>query len=375
MPMPGLRRFPALPGGVAFGLAVIAGTARSMAVPQQTPPSPSVPPPVTFKVETSYVDVDTVVTDRQGNVVRGLTRDDFELFEDGKPQRIDMFTYVDIPAVPQDRFLAANRPISSDVKTNAPSRAGRLYVLMLDDLDTTALRSQFVIKAARQFIEQNFAANDLAAVVYTSGRGDASQEFTGDRRLLLASIDKFVGRRLLSLTLAKADEFFHQHLMEMQVNSASANDPDNNGQPVESGTVRGPIGYPDVTTDPADFERGYRAQQVLGALKNVAETLGGVRGRRKALLFFSEGIDYPIYDVFGSQAATNVLIATKDAIAAAARSNLSFFTIDPRGLVGLSAEEIELDASADPSRGFNPHGLFEDMRLSQDSLRALVAEN
>ena len=325
-------------------------------------------------METSYVDVDAVVTDAQGNVVRGLTKDDFELFEDGRPQNIDMFTSVDIPIVRQDSFLAANRPISSDVKSNAPSVAGRLYVLVLDDLDVTALRSQFVIKAARQFVEQNFAGNDLAAVVYTSGRGDASQEFTGDRRLLLASIDKFVGRRLLSLTLAKADEFFHQHLMELQVNADSINDEDNQGKPVESGTIRGPNGYPDVTTDPADFERGYRAQQVLGALRSAAETLGGVRGRRKALLFFSEGIDYPIYDVFGSQAATSVIDATKDAITAAARSNLTFFTIDPRGLVGMSAEEIELDASADPTRGFDAHGLVAEMRLSQDSLRVLAEE-
>jgi VWFA-related protein len=360
---------------VALGLAVVTsqtGPVTTAASPQQNPPA--TPPAVTFQIETSYVDVDAVVTDKQGNVVRGLAREDFELFEDGRPQKIDMFSYVDIPAVPQDRFLAVNRPISSDVKSNAPSLAGRLYVLVLDDLDTTALRSQFVIKAARQFIEQNFAANDLAAVVYTSGRGDASQEFTSDRRLLVAAIDKFVGRRLLSLTLAKADQFFHQHLMELEVNSASANDPENNGQPVQSGTVRGPVGYPDVTSDPDDFERGYRAQQVLDTLKRLAGTLGGVRGRRKALLFFSEGIDYPIYDIFGSQAATAVMVATQDAIAAAARSNVSFFTIDPRGLVGMSAEEIELDASADPTRGFDAHGLVAEMRLSQDSLRTLADE-
>jgi len=376
MPQPILRRTPyVLVLALALGIAVLAGFARgSVGAQTVQPPSSGTPPPVTFKAETSYVDVDAVVTDRQGNVVRGLTKDDFELLEDGEPQRIDMFTYVDIPAVPQDRFLAANRPISSDVKSNAPSLAGRLYVLVLDDLGTTALRSQYVIKSARQFIEQNFAANDLAAVVYTSGRGDASQEFTGDRRLLLASIDKFAGRKLLSLTLVKADEFFHEHLMELEVNSASANDTDNNGQPVQSGTVRGPVGNPDVTTDPADFERGYRAQEVLHALRSVAETLGGVRGRRKALLFFSEGIDYPIYDVFNSPGASDVLAATKDAIAAAARSNVSFFTIDPRGLVGLSAEEIELDASADPSRGFDAHGLVAEMRLSQDSLRTLADE-
>ena len=222
MPQPILRRTPyVLVLALALGIAVLAGFARgSVGAQTVQPPSSGTPPPVTFKAETSYVDVDAVVTDRQGNVVRGLTKDDFELLEDGKPQRIDMFTYVDIPAVPQDRFLAANRPISSDVKSNAPSLAGRLYVLVLDDLGTTALRSQYVIKSARQFIEQNFAANDLAAVVYTSGRGDASQEFTGDRGLLLAAVDKFVGRKLLSLTLAKADQFFHQHMMELEAAQA-----------------------------------------------------------------------------------------------------------------------------------------------------------
>src|SRR3954466_12789715 len=111
------------------GLAALPACALAAAVSAQQP-TPSAPPPVTFKVETSYVDVDAVVTDAQGNVVPGLTKEDFELFEDGHPQRIDMFTPVDIPMIRQDSFLAANRPVSSDVKSNAPSAAGRLYVLV-----------------------------------------------------------------------------------------------------------------------------------------------------------------------------------------------------------------------------------------------------
>ncbi len=360
---------------ISIVLAVVAALTFVVTAAPQSPqqPAPNTPPPVVFKVETAYVEVDATATDRQGNIVRGLTKDDFELFEDGKPQRIDVFTSVDIPAVPQRPFLATGRPISTDVKSNAPSVAGRLYVLVLDDLGTSALRSQYLIKSARQFVEKHMAANDLAAIVYTSGRADAAQEFTGDRRLLVTSIDKFTGRKLISLTLAKADQFFHQHQMELEANADSANDPQNNGQPV-SGTIRGPNGYSDITTDPDDFERGYRAQEVLRTLKTVSETLSGVRGRRKALLFFSEGIDYPIYDIFGSQAAGDVVAATKDAIAAAARSNVSFFTIDPRGLAGLSAEEIELNASADPTRGFDAHGLVAEMRLSQDSLITLADE-
>src|SRR5437762_4564538 len=73
--------------------AVLVMAVIGAALHAQQPQSPP-PPPVVFKVETAYVDVDAVVTDDQGNVVRGLTKDDFELFEDGKPQRIDMFTSV-----------------------------------------------------------------------------------------------------------------------------------------------------------------------------------------------------------------------------------------------------------------------------------------
>ena len=58
---------------------------------------------MTFQVEVDYVDVDVVVTDQQGNFVRGLTRDDFEVFEDGKPVKIDTFSTVEIPV---ERFDA-----------------------------------------------------------------------------------------------------------------------------------------------------------------------------------------------------------------------------------------------------------------------------
>jgi VWFA-related protein len=325
-------------------------------------------PPVTFQVEVSFVDIDAIVTDERGNFVAGLTKDDFELLDEGRPQKIDSFSLVDIPLVGRDRFPAANRTVSSDVKSNAEAFAGRLYVLVLDDLSTSPLRTQLVVKAARQFIEQYFGSNDLAAVTYTSGRTDGAQEFTSDRRLLLAAVDKFQGRKLRSVTLQKADQYFQQHLKELEANASD----DNSSQPAQSGTVRGPIGYSDITTDVDDFERGHRAQQVLGMLRNVAEFMGSIRGRRKAMLMFSEGIDYPIYDIFGSQAATTVVMATRDAIAAAARSNVSFFGIDPRGLVGMSSEAVELTAAADPHLGFDARGLLAEMRLAQDSLLELA---
>ena len=69
---------------------------------------------------------------------------------------------------------------------------------------------QLVKNAARQFIQRNLGANDLMAVVTTGGRTDASQEFTSNRRLLLAAVDKFMGQKLDSATMTRNNEYFRQ---------------------------------------------------------------------------------------------------------------------------------------------------------------------
>jgi len=70
----------AVQAGLTAGTTTVVMRSFSSAVAQaQDPPS------VTFKLEVNYVDVDAVVTDESGNFVSGLTRDDFEVFEDGKP--------------------------------------------------------------------------------------------------------------------------------------------------------------------------------------------------------------------------------------------------------------------------------------------------
>ena len=61
----------------------------------------------TFKVQVDYVEVDVVVTDKQGNHMRDLKKEDFQVLEDGKAQTISAFTLVDIPIERADRPLFA----------------------------------------------------------------------------------------------------------------------------------------------------------------------------------------------------------------------------------------------------------------------------
>lgn len=311
------------------------------------PPQGAQPAPPTFRVEVNYVEVDASVTDAAGNPVSGLTAADFEVLEDGTPQTIAAFTLVNIPIERAERPLFAAAPIEQDVQSNARAN-GRVYLIVLDDLHIHPLRSSRVKAAARRFIERHFGANDLAAIVYTSGRADAGQEFTNNRRLLAASIDRFMGRRMRSATLDRLDEY--RMTRDTREPGSRVNDPN-------------------------IAERGFHARNTLDSLKSLSEFLAGVRGRRKAMLFISEGIDYDIHDVFTNRDAGTIIDASRDAIGAATRSNVSIYSIDPRGLTAMGEEGIEVDSfPEDPTTEITGTSMLDELRLAQDSLRTLSEE-
>src|SRR5499433_3679007 len=163
---------------VAALLSVLASAA--LVAGQEQPPAAVQGPTPTFKSQVEYVEVDALVTDQQGNFVRTLTKDDFQILEDGKPQTISNFSLVDIPIEQLQRPLFASRPIEPDVQSNERPFDGRMYVMILDDLHTEALRSQRVKQAAKQFIQQNLGANDRMAVIFTGGRAQDAQDFTNN---------------------------------------------------------------------------------------------------------------------------------------------------------------------------------------------------
>ena len=337
--------------------AFLTGTALSAG--QNPPPSgqqaPPPPPPQgpTFRVRVDYVEVDVVVTDRAGNLVRDLKKEDFQVLEDGKPQSISTFSLVDIPIERPDRPLFQADPIEPDVRSNEQPFDGRVYVMVLDDYHTNFGRTQRVKAAAKQFIERRLAANDLMAVVHTFGSTDANQEFTSNKRLLLAAVDRTQGRKLRSATANRTQEYYRTRDLR------------------QSG---------DVINDPEDAERAFNARSTLDTLRQVAEWFASIRGRRKTILFVSEGIDYDIHDVIAQTGsnhlgASMVLDATRDAIAAATRANVSIYGIDPRGLTDLGDDTIEIGSFPDDtSTGIGPGSMYNELRLAQDSLRVLSEE-
>ncbi len=341
-----MRRFAS---GAVVALAAIAALEA-----QQAPPTPPDQPAVTFKVAINYVEVDASVFDRDGQFVPNLKKEDFEVFEDGVRQEVTAFTQVNIPIErPEPPPLQAKTVIEPDVVSNVRPFEGRVYVIVLDDKHTAALRSPLVKRAATQFISQYMAANDMAAVVTTGGQLSAGQEFTSNKRLLLRAVNNFMGQKIRSETEERLDEYQRQ-----------------------SSVPTGPSGSNiSSVNDPRDMERGYDARMALETIANVSNFVGSIRGRRKAIVWFSEGIDYDIYN-FQKREASTITEKMKDVIATATRSDVSIYSIDPRGLTSLADESINVSGGFpnDPLLNLSMQSFQDSLRRAQDSLRSLSEE-
>jgi len=199
MQMDLLRRI-ALPAAAAllWPLAtVIAGQLAPAQSGQAAAPSEST---TVFKADVRRVVVDVVVTDAKGQPVRGLTKDDFSLAEDGKPQQILSFDangfggkmdYLPpkLPPEPPNTFL--NLP--------ATPEKGPLYVLLydlvnMDNQDQMALTvnqhgdQMFGRQQLIKFIESKPEGTRFAIFVRSDGT-HLVQGFTSDKQLLLAAVD------------------------------------------------------------------------------------------------------------------------------------------------------------------------------------------
>ena len=116
--------------------------------PQQKVPL-AAPPPLVEKIDVSLVNVDVTVTDRHGQPVAGLTRNDFEVFEDGKPQTITNFYLVENAGVHEATNAAA--------ETKPPEQRFRRKVLVLvDNRNTTKHARNEALVKLEQFIDAHF---------------------------------------------------------------------------------------------------------------------------------------------------------------------------------------------------------------------------
>ena len=253
-----------------------------------------------IRITVNLVQIDAVVTDSKGRHITDLTADDFELLQDGKPQKIAGFNYVMLTNPSQ----AAVKPVVAIKGRNAPpvlpnaqsklslGNVKRTVAFVIDDLGLSFESVAYTRIALKKFIEQQMQPGDLVAIVRTSKGMGALQGFSSDKRVLLTSVDRL-----------------RWNFMSRVGISSFA-----------------PIGV-DADTAADQLRNEVFTVGTLGALSNVVQGLREVPGR-KSVIVVSENIH--VFSRDGSN--TRAKEAIERLTDLANRSAVVIYTLDPRGL-------------------------------------------
>ncbi len=145
-----------------------------------------------LRIETELVQIDIVVTDKNGRLVRDLRREDFELFEDGKKQEVTHFA-IGTAAQPA-KWLAVEKkkPGENPSATSTPIevRAGRYVVIAVDDFHLKPENLMIAKRTLQRFINNQLVAGDQMAIATTSGNIGMYQQFTNERDVLERAINR-----------------------------------------------------------------------------------------------------------------------------------------------------------------------------------------
>ena len=355
----------------------VAALGALAATQQPTPPRP------TFKSEANYIRVDAFVTEN-GRPVEDLTADDFELFEDGAPQKIDAFEHVHVePAGPDPSRIEPNTQQAANQMAADPR--ARVFVVFLD-IDHVPVEGSHRLKSALStMLSQMLAPEDLVGII-TSRNSPAELILARKTALLQEQLERYWywGRRDTILRTPEEEAYINCYLQ------------------YEGGEA--------LAEELIDRRR---EKLTLDALKDLVIHLRGLRDERKAVLAITTGwrlfrpnrsLERPLANAAGQThipqgppivvGPGGKLMSGEDPRLAAAgmskcdrdrmelaniddwqafrdlaqdanRANVTFYPIDPRGLV-------VFDSPIGPRRPPPPAVDSAILRLRQDSLRTMA---
>jgi VWFA-related protein len=342
--------------GVWLGTVALSAQGQQPSKPA-APAEPGQPPPI-FRMRVDLITTDVIVRDSNGQFVADLTKNDFQVLEDGVKQDISSVELVHggrtfnlqappPPPAQEGLILPAAKPTND--------AAGRVFLFFVDDLhmdfnDTPKIRQLFK-KMSNTLVHDG----DMFGIVST-GTSSISIDMTYDRKRMDEAIAKISGSAL---------------------------------KPKE--IIEGP------TTSEGPSEVRYRAHVAFSTANEICHNLEKVQNRRKAVIFVSNGYDFnPFegaryadpnvigttnntaqtfrnmgendYDPFTRQqnefADADLMRELSELTRSANRANATFYTIDPRGLV----------AGADIDQDVDPTEWNDYLRKSQDSLRVIAEQ-
>src|SRR5262245_37699839 len=178
-------------------VALVAGLSAQAPAPAQTP-APNRQQSPTFRVQIDAVTMDVIVKDENGRFVPDLTKDDFEIYEDGVKQEVASLTVVSggratnvleaaPPAPPEGVILPQVRRVNDT--------SGRIFLVFIDDLHLQFHQSGRVRSLVQKIGKELIHEGDMFGVV-SSGPSSISITMTNDRKRLDDAWKKIAGSGL-----------------------------------------------------------------------------------------------------------------------------------------------------------------------------------
>jgi VWFA-related protein len=340
---------------------------------QAQPPQGQVP---TFRAEANFVRVDVYPT-AGGKPVTDLRQDEFELLEDNAPQKIQTFEHVVVRAA-----TALDEPRRAEPNTVEQSREmaaeskARLFVLYLDTYHISRSGAMNVRAALIRFLQRALGPDDMVAVT-TPELPASTVTFARRSGSIEELVDKFYG-------WSRRDAITEYDPIEEQYMQCYP-------------PAIGEMGR--MSAIAREMIQRRRERVTLDSLQELVVHLGGLREERKAVLAVSEGwllyqqntslTNVTAGQTFGGSPfqarcdADRYRLSQEDdardfrnMLDEANRANVSFYPIDPRGLVVFDASPGDelVDLATDASRVSARLASLQDLAASTDGL-AIVNSN
>ncbi|HEX5283850.1 MAG TPA: VWA domain-containing protein [Bryocella sp.] len=336
----------------ATGFAMLLGGSPQQA-PAPAPPAPDTQGTAvqqtaagyTLSVNANIVLTNVVVRDRKtGALVKNLKASDFQIFENGKPQKIASFDYenVDEAAALAEKTVSGKATIADLLERSFGSDPEKLkdHRLIVMFFDLSSMQDEDIdraVDAAKDYVNQKMQPADLVAMVSMSTGLNLDQDFTSDKNALLRVLAAYNG-----------DD--------------------------TSGLANGGTGTTDATSDDTtafaadDTEyNSLNTDRELLAIRSIAKSLEHV-DQRKSMLYFSGGLTRN-----GIENQASLRAATNEA----AKANLAIYSVDSRGLQAMPPGG---DASKGSLRGSSPYNgsaitaQFNANFSSQETLATLSSD-
>lgn len=234
------------------------------------------------RVDVSVVNVEVFVSDRAGNPVSGLNREDFLLLKDGEPVEISNFYAAERPAHLEEslRALASAERRSNDQEAFLPSDRQLNLVVYVDHANLRPNNRKRVLDDLRGFLTERAGQGDNVMLVGYSSSVQVEQPFTRDVTRILDGLDR-LGK---AATRRQIDDLERRRILARVAESAQDTvNRDPLSRPIDGiqtayGSIRNYV-----------LERRSELRLTTKALRDTLRSLAGLPGR-KALIYVSDGL-------------------------------------------------------------------------------------